>query len=166
MVVQITTLPFFILHYSLYIKKMLYYFLALLTGAAVSVQSGVNSQLRQGLGNPVFAALISFGTGFLSLILFQSIMRGPAPALEALRTLDWWKWTGGLLGAVYVTTVIVVIPRIGAASMLSLSVAGQLIAAVLLDHYGWLGFQQHSASLWRLVGVTMIILGAVIVVKN
>jgi len=145
---------------------MFWFLLAFLTGMAVSIQSGVNSQLRQALNNPVLAATISFGSGFIALLCFQGLVQGGLPTLATIRNVDWWKWTGGLLGAIYVTTVIITIPRIGAASLVSLSVAGQLVAAILLDHYGLLGFAQHPANVWRMLGGMLIIAGVLLVVRN
>ncbi len=144
----------------------LFYLLALLTGIAITVQAGVNAQLRQGLGYPVLAAMISFGVGFITLVGFQLVVGGLWPSLATLRSLAWWKWTGGLIGAVYVTTVIISVPRIGAANLVSLSVAGQLTAAIVLDHYGWLGFSLHPANGWRLLGALLIIAGVLLVVRN
>ncbi|WP_234736865.1 DMT family transporter [Tellurirhabdus bombi] len=145
---------------------ILYYLFAFLTGVANSTQSGVNSQLRQGLSNPLLAAVGSFAIGFFSLIGLQLIIGGPIPTLEAVRQISWWKWTGGLLGAFYIVTVIVAVPRVGVASLLCLSIAGQLIAAVIYDHYGLMGFVQHSANGWRLLGVVLVLVGAILVVKN
>ncbi|MFC5409226.1 DMT family transporter [Larkinella bovis] len=146
--------------------NFLYFLFAFLVGVATSVQSGVNSQLRQMVTHPILAALISFGSGFVVLTVISLILRAPVPTWEAVREISWWKWTGGLLGAVYVTTVIITVPRIGAGNLLSLSVAGQLLAAVILDHYGLLGFKEHGLTLWRLMGVLLIVLGVVLVVKN
>ena len=89
-----------------------------------------------------------------------------APSLDAIRQVSWWKWTGGLIGAVYVTTVIVSVPKIGTANLVSLSVAGQLLAAVVLDHYGLMGFALHPANGWRILGMIVIIAGVVLVVRN
>lgn len=144
----------------------IFYGLALLTGIAITIQAGVNAQLRQALPHPVLAALISFGVGFLALVGFQLITGGAWPTLASLRSLAWWKWTGGLIGAVYVTTVILSVSRIGAANLVSLSVAGQLTAAIILDHYGWLGFTMHSANGWRLLGALFIMVGVLLVVRN
>jgi transporter family-2 protein len=140
--------------------------LAFLTGIAISIQAGVNANLRQILGNPVLAAAVSFGSGFLSLAIALLVMRVPLPALDTIRQVSWWKWTGGIIGAIYVTTVIISVPRIGTANLVSLSVAGQLLAAVVLDHYGLLGFAQHPANTWRLLGLLLIVGGVLLVVRN
>jgi transporter family-2 protein len=67
---------------------------------------------------------------------------------------------------VYVTTVIISVPKIGTANLVSLSVAGQLLAAVVLDHYGLLGFAHHAANGWRLIGLALIMGGVLLVVRN
>ena len=144
----------------------IYILLAFLTGIAISVQAGVNANLRQSLTNPVLAAAISFGIGLLSLIGMLVVSGASIPAFETVRQVSWWKWTGGLIGAVYVTTVIVSVPKIGTANLVSLSVAGQLLAAVVLDHYGLLGFALHPANGWRILGMVVIVVGVLLVVRN
>ena len=144
----------------------LYILLAFLTGIAISVQAGVNANLRQALTNPVLAAAVSFGSGFLSLLIILLASGASLPALDTARQISWWKWTGGIIGAIYVTTVIVSVPKIGTANLVSLSVAGQLLAAVVLDHYGLLGFAPHPANGWRLLGMALIVGGVLLVVRN
>lgn len=146
--------------------NFIYLILAFLTGLAITVQAGVNANLRQAVTNPVLAAAISFGSGFLSLVLLLLASGATVPTLETARQISWWKWTGGLIGAVYVTTVIISVPKIGTANLVSLSVAGQLLAAVVLDHYGLLGFTLHPANGWRLLGLVLIMAGVLLVVRN
>ena len=146
--------------------NLIYLLFAFLTGLAITVQAGVNSNLRQAMTNPILAAGISFGTGFLTLVLVLLATGASIPSIDTIRQVSWWKWTGGLIGAVYVTTVIISVPKIGTANLVSLSVAGQLTAAVILDHYGLLGFSVHPANGWRLLGIGLIIAGVLLVVKN
>ncbi len=144
----------------------MYLLLAFLTGLAITIQAGVNANLRQAMTNPILAAAISFGSGFFALIFLLLASGSSIPALDTVRQVNWWKWTGGVIGAVYVTTVIVSVPKIGTANLISLSVAGQLIAAIVMDHYGLMGFSLHPANGWRLLGVVLIIAGVLLVVRN
>ncbi len=145
----------------------IYFLLALLAGVGVSVQLGVNTQLRQEVTNPIISAFISFTVGTLILGIYVfSVSRNALPSVVLLRDISWWKWTGGLLGAVYVTTAIIVGPRIGAANFVSLVVAGQLLAAVLFDHFGYVGFVIHPATIYRLLGVLLIVAGVYLIQKN
>jgi transporter family-2 protein len=74
-------------------------------------------------------------------------------------------WTGGVLGAFFVTVTVVVARELGAVSMLSLLIAGQMLAAVVLDHFGWAGFSVQGVSVLRLVGVVLLVTGAVMIQK-
>lgn len=144
----------------------IYILFAFLVGLAITVQAGVNANLRQAMASPILAAAISFGSGFIALLLLFAASGSSTPSIEAVRQVSWWKWMGGVMGAVYMITVIVSVPKIGTANLVSLSVAGQLVAAIILDHYGLLGFAIHPANGWRLFGVMLIIAGVLLVVKN
>lgn len=139
---------------------------AFLIGIAITVQAGVNANLRQALSSPVLAAVVSFGSGLVALVLMLLASGGTMPSIETIKQVSWWKWTGGVMGAVYMITVIVSVQKIGTANLVSLSVAGQLMAAIILDHYGFMGFTLHPANSWRLLGVVLIVTGVVLVVKN
>ncbi|NEU66683.1 DMT family transporter [Spirosoma agri] len=144
----------------------IYVLFAFLVGLAITVQAGVNANLRQAMGNPILAAAISFGSGFIVLVTLLLAAGGSVPPLDTIKQVSWWKWMGGAMGAVYMITVIVSAPKIGTANLVSLSVAGQLLAAVLLDHYGLLGFALHPANGWRLLGLVLIMGGVLLVVRN
>jgi bacterial/archaeal transporter family-2 protein len=148
------------------VMNYIYILFAFITGLAVTIQAGVNANLRQAIANPVLAAAISFGSGFLSLAIVLLASGASVPGLDTIKQISWWKWTGGVIGAVYVTTVIISVPKIGTANLVSLSVAGQLLAAVVLDHYGLLGFALHPTNSWRLLGLALIMAGVVLVVRN
>lgn len=144
----------------------MYIFFAFLVDILVTLQTGVNANLRHALSNPVLAAVVSFGSGLICLILLFLASGGTTPTLETVKQISWWKWLGGAMGAVYMVTVIVSVQKIGTANMVSLSVAGQLAAAVILDHYGLMGFNLHPANIWRVLGLTLIMAGVLLVVRN
>lgn len=144
---------------------MIYFFLAFCTGLALTVQTGVNTQLRSSLQNPVAASLASFTVGTLVLFLCMYFYNGPVPPLASLSRISWWKWTGGILGAFIVYAIIVLTPEIGPANMLSLIVFGQLFLALLLEHFGLLGFTLHSISTLRLSGLALLVAGVYLIQK-
>lgn len=137
--------------------------LAFLGGAASMFQAGVNSQLRNWVGHPVFAAFISFSVGAMVLFLCILIQRVPGPELSKLLKAPWWAWLGGVLGAFYVWTTIVVTPKIGAAALMSLVVTGQMIVSLALDHFGLLGLSRHPVNIWRFLGVLLLFLGVALI---
>jgi transporter family-2 protein len=141
------------------------YALAFAAGLALTVQVGVNSTLRSALGNPAMAALISFVVGLAGLAVFLLLTRASLPTRTALFAAPAWAWIGGLLGAFYVAIAIVAGPRLGAATLLAVTVLGQLLASLLVDHYGWLGFVQHPISLARMAGAALLFAGVVLIVR-
>ncbi|MBC7920472.1 MAG: DMT family transporter [Ferruginibacter sp.] len=140
--------------------------IALLMGTGVTLQAGVNSQLRLVTGSPILTALLSFSVGTLVLlVIFLLTSTQSLPPLSTLGGISWWKWMGGVLGACYITTVILIAPRIGAANTIGFLVAGQLIFAVVLDHFGLIGFSPRSVSLYRVLGVLLMLAGVYLVQK-
>ncbi len=147
--------------------NIFYYLLAILCGIGTSIQSGVNSELRKSLNHPLLAAIISFGSGFVVLLtLYPFFSKSPLPSLASVRGISVWQFTGGLLGAFYVTSVIMSIQKIGSANMTTLIVGSQLLMAVVLDHFGWLGFQQQPLNIWRILGILFIVFGALLILRN
>jgi len=140
--------------------------LALVAGVVLTVQVGVNSALRGGVGNPVMAALISFVVGSAALLAFLLLTRTPWPGRPQLLAAPAWAWLGGVLGAFYVVSTIVVGPRIGAAALLALIVLGQLATSLLVDHFGWLGFPQHPLTPLRVLGSLMLFGGVLLIVHR
>lgn len=143
-----------------------YIFLALVAGAVLPVQVGVNNTLRQGLNSPVLAALISFGVGSICLLCYALASRAHVPSWREMSSLPGWAWLGGALGAYYVAMTILVAPKLGAANLITLTVTTQLIMSLVMDHYGWIGFAQHSINLWRIVGAILLIAGTFLIVRN
>jgi transporter family-2 protein len=88
------------------------------------------------------------------------------PVFPAGFEFTWWKFTGGLLGVVYVTAVVIAAPRIGAANALGFIVAGQFVAAVIIDHFGLLGMPVYSISWWRIAGIVILICGVYLIQKK
>jgi transporter family-2 protein len=142
------------------------YALALISGIVLTLQIGLNAAVRTALNqDAALAALASFVTGTLGLGAFLLLMRVSWPTRAALAGVPAWGWAGGLLGAFYVVTATFVGPRLGAGAFLSVVVLGQLSASLLVDHYGWLGFAQHSISLTRIVGAALLIAGVLLMTR-
>lgn len=145
----------------------LFLFFAFLIGISNAVQSGVNAQLRESLNNPILAALTSFAVGLVVLsIAFACFNQNPVPALSDFRNISWTRFMGGVLGAFYVMTVIFIIRDIGPANMICLVIAGQMVAAMTIDHYGFQGFAVHQITLPRIAGAILLVAGVYLILKN
>ena len=144
-------------------RTWLFLLMGLLAGAVAPIQAGVNAQLRQFSGHAVWTALASFTIGTLTLLAYFLIARLPWPETASLGRAPWWAWLGGLLGAYYVLSAVVVAPRLGAAVLVALIIAGQLIVALGLDHFGLVGYPQHPVNLARVVGAIFLLIGVVLI---
>jgi len=144
----------------------LYTGLALLSGAALAMQMGVNNGLRERIGHPLSAASFSFATGTMALLAFILAIRPSLPRSSSFTGAPWWIWLGGVVGACYILVTITFSNRLGAAAWLGVVVTGQILTSVILDHYGLVGFQNHPVTPWRVVGVVLLLAGAAIVLRT
>lgn len=139
--------------------------LAVLVGAGLTIQVGMNSTVRLSIGSPVIATIVNFSVGLAALVLlaFASgarVIPGSTAAVPA------WAWFGGLLGATYVAATTVLGPRLGAAAMLALTLAGQMVAALVVDHYGIIGFPQNPITPVRFAGVALLVAGVLLIMRR
>jgi len=135
--------------------------IVLLAGVGLAVQSPTNAALARAGGSVTLAALMSFllGTGVL-VVAWMAIDRTPPGALKGAPA---WAWAGGLYGAGFVAAMAYATPRLGLAATLTLAVASQLAAALVLDHYGLLGLKPAPVSLARVGGVVLVLAGVLLV---
>jgi transporter family-2 protein len=133
--------------------------LAFLVGAGLVIQIGFNMAVSRALGGAVYGTLTNFLVGTTAIAIFMFLTRQAWPAREAFAGVPAWAWFGGLFGALYVGVATFAGPRLGALLLLALTVAGQMLASVIVDHFGLLGFPQHPVSLGRVVGIVLLIAG-------
>lgn len=143
--------------------RTLYLLAALSGGAVLPVQVALNTLLRGYVGTPMQVTFISYVAGSLASLVICTLARYPTPSIAMLSQTSWWMWVGGCLGTFYVWSTIFATPKIGAALALALTIAGQMIAALLLDHYGALGLTRYAASPTRIAGVVLVVLGVSLV---
>ena len=143
----------------------LYLALVAVAGALIATQAGVNAQLARATGHPVFAATISFLVGTAALLVCAFAVRGAWAGPAALTNAPWWIWTGGLMGAMFVAMSAWLAPILGAATLVSVAVAGQMLFALVLDHYGLVGFPVRSMSAGRALGAALLVAGVVMIRK-
>ncbi len=143
--------------------RTLYLLAALAGGAILPVQVALNTLLRRYVGEPMQVTFISYLAGTLASLAICLVARYPLPAGGALAQTSWWMWIGGCLGTLYVWSTIFATPKIGAALALALTIAGQMIAALFLDHYGALGLLKTPANPPRIAGVVLVVLGVSLV---
>ncbi len=138
---------------------------ALAAGMAVPTQFAVNTQLRNFVGGPMIAAAISFLIGTLVLVVAAAVIDRSVPELQTVTHAPWWVWTGGALGALFISASIILTPRLGAATTVGFFLAGQMIASIIIDHFGLSRLPVQEATLPRILGVALVLVGVFLVEK-
>jgi bacterial/archaeal transporter family-2 protein len=140
-----------------------YLFFAFVAGAMLPFQFGINAQLADWIDSPLRATLVSFVVGTAALFVATLAFARGWPGSERVAGAPWWVWVGGLLGAFYVLGSVVTAPRLGAATLVALILAGQAVASLLVDHFGWVGFEENPITPGRLAGMGLVAMGVALV---
>lgn len=135
-----------------------------IAGAFLPIQAGLNARMGKAVESPAYASMISFVVGAFSVLAYIVITRENA-SWSGLKSAPGYVWLAGALGAFYVTAIVLAFPRIGPALTFGLVVAGQMVIAIVLDHFNVLVAQQHSINIWRIIGVMLIVAGVIIIRK-
>ena len=133
-------------------------------GGLVGMQAPINSMLGKTVGN-FAASSVSFGIGFTVLVAITLVAGGGFGDLGEVTGLKWYYLTGGLLGAAYVTTVLITVRAVGAGGVAAATIAGQLTMSVLLDRAGVLGLDEHGLTFPRIAGIALLAAGTFLIVR-
>ena len=115
-------------------------------GVSFVVQQAVNADLRNSLGSAAWAGFVSYLGGTICMLALGLALRDPLPSPTAVGQTNWWAWSGGFFGAIYIAISILLVQRLGAATFIALLVAGQMIASLAFDHFGLFGMPQQAAD--------------------
>jgi bacterial/archaeal transporter family-2 protein len=137
---------------------------ALFIALIIPAQAAMNAKMREFVLNPMYSAMINFSVGALLGVIVTSVTvwLGLPGNWRGVTQAPWWAWGGGLVGMTFVTIALLSVPRLGTATFSAVIVAGQLIGALILDHYGWLGVPQNSVTPARLAGALLLLAGVLL----
>ena len=137
---------------------------ALLLGVVLTTQVATNKQLGQHLHNLYMPAVANMVIGVVATVVVTLALSKQWPSAQMVQSAPWYLWlAGGVFGAIYLTGTILLAPTLGAAALIALVVTGQLVFSLLVDKFGWFGFEVHAANWPRLVGCTLLVAGAALV---
>jgi len=137
--------------------------LAMAAGASFVMQQAVNASLRADINSAAWAGFVSYLGGTLCMLVLTVAMHEALPVPAAVARSNWWAWTGGFFGAVYIAVSILLVPRLGAAIFVALLVAGQMLTSLAFDHYGLFGIAERPIDASRLVGALLLVAGAILI---
>ena len=141
--------------------------LAFVAGALIPVQAAANAALSKSIqGNVPFAALTLFVVAGVATAAGALLAGGQIPSGAALRAAPWWSYLGGLIVAFYVFTITFLAPRLGVGTAIALVVAGQIAAALAVDHFGLLRSLTFPLTSVRLVGAALMVVGVFLALRR
>jgi len=139
--------------------------LAVVAGAMAPLQAATNNRLAIVVDSPVLSALVSFVIGTLTLLIYIVASGTPLSNLGLMKEAPPVAWIGGVLGAIFVTVTVLLLPKLGVAMTFSLVIAGQMLITLVIDHFGLLGVPVKEISLARILGVLLIVAGTILIRK-
>lgn len=146
-------------------NSIVYFILAISAGAMIPFQSAMNTQLGKNLESPYFSALTVFVTAFVALSMFILLSRTTVPTTTQFAAAPKWSYWGGLLGGAYILLIVLCAPKLGIGNVTVLVLLGQILSAVIIDHFGMLKSPVHPVSFTRVMGVILILAGVYLVKK-
>ena len=120
-------------------------FLAALSGLLIALQARANGELSQRLDNGLQAALVSFGSGLIIIVVISLFNRSIKEGVRTLRgavrqkAIPTWTLFAGMLGGSFVAVQTQIVPLIGVAIYSVASIAGQSAISLLVDRIGLTG---------------------------
>lgn len=150
---------------------MLLILVALLTGFMLSVQNPLNVKLGRNLASPVKASLVGYLISSITLLAIVFVTGGGSAFSNIFNTLTsssnsvpWWAWIGGLMGAFYITSIIILFPKLGPIQAVILPTLGQIVSGVLIDSFGWFEMKKLPFTFNKAIGLILFAIGIYIVV--
>ena len=137
--------------------------LAVVAGAVVPFQSAINANLTRGLGHPLWATLASLLVSIVVLLPIMLAMRLPLPSLAFISKAPLWMWAGGAFGVCFISLALMLLPKLGASGFIALAMAGQILASLLLDHFGLFGLVERQLTTPRILGALLLIVGVALI---
>jgi bacterial/archaeal transporter family-2 protein len=144
-------------------RTLLAALVTVIVGGLIALQAPINSHLGRATGT-FPAAAISFMVGTVLLVGIVAATGDLGRITEAADVRPYYL-IGGLLGAAYVTTVLLTVRTLGAGGVTAATVAGQLTCAVAIDHFGWLGLDKSPVTVGSLIGVLLLFTGTYLVIR-
>lgn len=138
-------------------------FVALVAGVSFITQSALNAQLRVVLQSPVRAGFVSYAGGTIVMALIALAQRESWAYVQDFARSQWLLWTGGVFGSIYVIAAIVLLPRLGAATVFALLISGQMLGSLFFDQFGLFGLTPRPIDMARLIGVLLLIGGVILI---
>ena len=133
-------------------------------GIANPFQSGLNAELNKKVGQPLWTAIFVYVSGLLCVCLVQLLIQQGFPR-EQISAVPWWAWLGGAVSVISTVIGLMIAQRLGSGVFTGISITAALVTSVALDHFGLIGFRQHTASPARIAGCVLMVAGLWVIAR-
>jgi transporter family-2 protein len=136
--------------------------IGLIGGVAVGIQSPIAGEMGQRLGGTASSFIVHLSGMILSgiLLVFQG-----GENLRDWQTLPWYMLGAGFFGLILYQTISITLPRLGSTMMIALIIIGQLLAGIVIDHFGLLGVAIRHIDIYRILGVIALLIGGYLIAR-
>ena len=147
-------------------------FLAAISGLMIAFQARANGELSHRMGNPIEAALVSFGSGLLIISVISFFNPAIKKGMKNLRTavskkvIPIWTLFAGMLGGSFVAVQTQIVPVIGVAIYSVASIAGQTAASLIVDRIGLTGGGKKHITAKRVTAAGVTVLAVLVSVLD
>lgn len=146
-------------------NNIFYVVLTIVAGILVTIQGPINVQLGKTIGNSYWSTLMTFIVGGLFMLIFALVTK-QTTSVGTEQSFKLWQLLGGIFGAIYVVSIIIVMPVLGVGTATVLLLFVQLVTSMIFDHFGWLGTQIRPFDIYRAVGVILMAIGIYLINKK
>ena len=133
-------------------------------GGLIALQAPINGRFGREIGS-LPAASVSFALGLAALLAIVTL-RGEVGQIGGATSVPWWYLTGGIMGAIYVTTVLITVGTLGAGPVVAATIAAQLSLSLVVDQFGWLGVTRDPITATQVAGVVLLAFGVFLIVRE
>ena len=139
------------------IETVMIIVIGLIGGVAVGTQAPIAGAMAQRVGGASSSFIVHLGGALASLVLLLA-RRGEQ--IQEWRSLPWYMLGCGVFGLVLYLSLSHTIPRVGASAAIAMLIVGQLLAVIVIDHFGVFGIAVRTIDLNRVVAVFLLVAGA------
>ena len=140
--------------------------LAILMGIVIPYQSQVNARLGAALGAPLLGTFVNFLVGLTVISIVIWANKVPFPEVAVIRGVPPLYFVGGLMGVLFVTASLYLVPKIGAINLFSCLIAGQIVSSIVMDYFGLFSDVSKTISRDKWIGLGLLIVGIIMIIKE
>ena len=137
---------------------MQFYLMTLFLGVVLTVHLAMNGMVGGAINNPRVGNALFWCIGAVTAVIVGITGWRPG-ALSGLSQINPLLLTAGAMGALLVFAIAEAVPRVGAGPFFVLLIAGQVLSAMAVSHFGWLGSPVQALTMPHAIGAVVMVVG-------